>query len=105
MTKRNGARPKSRRKRPSAVNGGDDRPHGFQPDRMRALWDNIDHARAKLAPDPPESAPAPSLLASFLPAIVFELTPCALLARAGGWIVRVPGVDWLLGFWRSSPST
>lgn len=103
MTKRNGGQPKSRRKRRGAVNGGDDRPHGFQPDRMRALWANIDHARAKLEPEPPTPAAASSLLGA-LPAIVLELTPCALFARATGWIAGLPGVDCLLGFWRSSPS-
>jgi hypothetical protein len=98
VTKRNGARPKRRRKRPAGIDG-DERPQGFHPERMRALWENIDHARAKLEPESPEAPPATSLLGSLVPSFVLELTPCALVSRAGGWIA------WLLGFWRSSAST
>ncbi len=106
MTKRNGARPKRRRTRRVESASADERPQGFQPERMRALWENIDHARAKLAPESADtpSAPATSLLSWVVPARVLELAPCALLARATGWIVRLPGLDWLAALWRSSPS-
>ncbi len=52
----NGARRRARSRR--AVSGEDDRPRGFEPDRMRRLWSDIDSARDNLGlgPEAAESA-------------------------------------------------
>src|SRR4051794_18689159 len=87
MTKRNGARPKQSKRRPRAAaaadQAADERPQGYHPERMRALWENIDHARAKLAPEPSASASdVGTMLRALVPAVVLELAPCTLVARA-----------------------
>jgi len=105
MTKRNGAHPTRRRRRVARAGLGDERPQGFQPERMRALWQNIDHARAKLEPETPESPQRSSLLGALVPSSLLALTPCALVSRASGWIAQLPGIDWLMGLWRSNPAS
>jgi hypothetical protein len=105
MTKRNGARPKARRTRRVAGPQGDDRPQGFHPQRMRAVWDTIDQARAKLGPEPRKPPPSTSVLSWAMPARLSDLAPCTLFARATSWIVSLPGIDWIVGFWRSDDAT
>ena len=107
MTKRNGAGPKQGKRRPrrSTDDARDERPQGYQPDRMRALWADIDDARAKLAPEPPPGASGAdggSLLRALVPTVILDLAPCALVARAASWLAALPGVGWLTAFWRSS---
>lgn len=60
VTTRNGAAHAGRRRpRPRrGTTGEDDRPRGFEPDRMRRLWSDIDHARDNLGLGPETAAPA-----------------------------------------------
>jgi hypothetical protein len=73
---------------------------------MRAVWDTIDEARAKLGPEPRKTPPpSTSVLSWAMPVRLSELAPCTLVARATSWIVSLPGIGWLVGFWRSDATS
>jgi hypothetical protein len=57
---RNGSSKSGRRRARSrrATAGDDDRPRGFEPDRMRRLWSDIDQARDNLGLGPTPTEPS-----------------------------------------------
>jgi len=67
----------------------DDRPHGFQPQRMRQIWEEIDRARDELGLGPgPGSEPPPSEPPWTLTGLVDRAG--ALAASVLGWIGAGP---------------